>query len=56
MAKISTIDKERRFKKINRLIKKYHTGDRTMPEVIRMVSAQLNVCKTTVNNARNSGL
>lgn len=56
MAKMSKIDKERRFARINKLIKKYHTKERTLPQVYEMVRAEVGVSQSTIRNAINSGL
>lgn len=54
MPKISKADKQRRYRKINRLIKKYHVGETTMPEVYAIIRTELNVGQTTIYNAIKS--
>lgn len=53
MAKVAKIDKERRYKAIRKLVKKYHapnTGNQ-LPEVKKMVAKEMGVSLGTVNNA-----
>ncbi len=54
--KLAKADKERRYKQINKLIKKYYTKERTMPQVHAMVRNELNISQTTVRLAVLSNL
>lgn len=56
MAKISKLDIERRYTRIKKLVKKYHTKDMMLPDVKKRVADEMGLHVNTISRALKSNI